>query len=141
EGKVLSNLSIEFGSDFHYHSPTSVMRDNSFWQSDQFTLFFSGRVALYNLLQFGIEKYGWKKVGFPSYYCHEVVSFCETLPIEVTYYAYNPTLDERQVEWGDEEGDVFVNVDFFGLRKINTQFLKNSIVIDDLTHNLLSIGK
>ena len=134
----LSKLSIEFGSDFHYYS-SGIGQEDFFWQSSKFTLFFSGRVALYNLLKFGISKYGWKKVGFPSYYCHEVVRFCETLPIEVTYYTYNPFLNSRKVEWSDEEGDVFVNVDFFGFRKIDTKFFKNSIIIDDLTHNLLSI--
>ncbi len=128
----------EFGSDFHYFYDAQSEK-SSLFTSDEFSFFFSGRVALYNLLSMGIEKFHWKKVGFPTYYCHEVVEYCKKLPIEVIYYDLNPITNKKSPEWDDHEKNVFINVDFFGIRKLDTSFIKNSVVIDDLTHNLLSI--
>lgn len=128
----------EFGSDFHYFYDANV-EESSLFSDNKFSFFFSGRVALYNLLSYGIEKFQWKKVGFPSYYCHEVVEFCEKLPIEVIYYEFNPLSDTESIDWEDEKNNVFINVDFFGIKKLDTSFLKNSVIIDDVTHNLLSI--
>lgn len=128
----------EYGSDFHYFGGDNASNGISSFNDEKIFLFFSGRVALFNLLSFGIQKYKWKKVGFPSYYCHEVVDFCKNLPTEITYYNYNPFSDIQDIEWEDDDKNVFINVDFFGVKKINTSFLKKSVIIDDLTHNLLS---
>ncbi|WP_143754212.1 hypothetical protein [Chryseobacterium sp. 52] len=107
---------------------------------DDLNLFFSGRAAIYNLLKLGISKYGWKKVGFPSYYCHEVVEFCRELDIEIEYYPYNP-VEDNLIDWDDKEGTVLVTVNFFGIKKANTDSLKNAVIIEDVTHDLLSIGE
>ena len=133
-------INKEYGSDFHYFFDENVT-NSSLFAENKFLLFFSGRVALFNLLKFGIEKYQWKKVGFPSYYCHEVVEFCSKLPIEVIYYQFNPLSDSESIEWEDEKNNVFVNVDFFGIKKLNTSFIKKSVLIDDVTHNLLSFNE
>jgi len=133
-------INKEYGSDFHYFFDDNLNK-SSLFAEDKFSLFFSGRVALFNLLKFGIEKYQWKKVGFPSYYCHEVVEFCNKLPIEIVYYKFNPLLTLESIEWEDEENNVFINVDFFGIKKLDTSFIKKSVIIDDLTHNLLSFNK
>jgi hypothetical protein len=140
--KVIIGILInkEFGSDFHYFFEENVNK-LSLFSEDKFLFFFSGRVALFNLLKFGIEKYQWKKVGFPSYYCHEVVEFCNKLPIEVIYYQFNPSSDSESIVWEDKENNVFVNIDFFGIKKLDTLFIKKSIIIDDLTHNLLSFNE
>lgn len=129
----------EYGSDFHYFEGNHSSNGTSLFDNEKLSLFFSGRVALFNLLSHGVQKYKWQKVGFPSYYCHEVVSFCKSLPIQIEYYHYNPFSDVQTVEWEDDDKNVFINVDFFGVKKLNTSFLKKSIIIDDLTHNLLSI--
>ena len=126
----------EYGSDFHNFSDFTAS-NTSLFDDEKFSLFFSGRVAIYNLLKFGIDKYQWKKVGFPSYYCHEVIDYCKNLDIEVVYYQHNPLSNSKIIEWDDEEKNVFVSVDFFGVSKLDTRFLKKSIVIDDLTHNIL----
>lgn len=130
-------MNKEYGSDFHQY--TGVLSGDAFSivKESQSTLFFSGRVALYNLLSFGIHKYGWKKVGFPSYYCHEVVDFCKNLPIEIIYYNHNP-FKKEPFEWDDNENNVFINVNYFGISKLNTSFIKNSVLIEDVTHNLLA---
>ncbi|NGM67213.1 hypothetical protein [Sphingobacterium sp. SGR-19] len=132
----------EFGSDFHYfYDENSVLNLGSLFQDQNLEYFFSGRVALYNLLQFGQKKYKWHKVGFPSYYCHEVVDFCKNLPLEVEYYNYNPFDEDEEVEWEDESGSVFINVDFFGIKKLDCSFLRKTEVIEDLTHNLESLSR
>lgn len=131
-------INKEYGSDFHYFNEVHTPKISFF--DENFSFFFSGRVALYNLLESGINKHGWKKVGFPSYYCHEVVEYCKKLSIEVEYYSYNP-LSDILPDWDDAIESVFINVDFFGIKKLDMGFLKNSIIIDDLTHNLLSVSK
>lgn len=131
-------INKEYGSDFHYLYEANEDKSQLF-VGDEFSFFFSGRVALFNLLKFGIEKYKWEKIGFPSYYCHEVVEFCKILPIEIIYYEFNPLSASNSIEWDDEERSVFVNVDYFGIKKLDITFLKKSIIIDDLTHNLLSL--
>lgn len=132
-------INKEFGSDFNYIEGDNYLNKTSLFESEKISLLFSGRVALFNLLNFGIKKYKWNKIGFPSYYCHEVVDFCRKLPIEIIYYNYNPFSNIQNIEWDDDDKSVLVNVDYFGLKKIDTSFLKKSVIIDDLTHNLLGI--
>lgn len=128
----------EYGSDFHFYEGEETTSESSLFRNEKESLFFSGRVALYNLLDYGIRNYGWKRVGFPSYYCHEVVEFCETLQIELFYYPYNP-FQPRIFKWEDEKSNVFINVDFFGISMLDTSFIKKSVIIEDLSNNLLSI--
>ncbi|WP_300485929.1 hypothetical protein [Flavobacterium sp.] len=135
-------LNKEFGSDFHYCKEDRFLLkspDQSVFLSKEFSLFFSGRVALYNLVKDGIEKEKWRKIYFPSYYCHEVVEYIRTLPIQVVYYNFNPFVDSvnTKVEVSDDEQNVVVNVDFYGLKKVNLEYLKRAVLIDDLTHNIL----
>ncbi|WP_299177229.1 hypothetical protein [uncultured Chryseobacterium sp.] len=134
-------INKEYGSDLYYFEENNLSKRTSPFESEKISLFFSGRVALFNLLEYGIHKYNWKKVGFPSYYCHEVVHFCEALPIEVVYYNYNPFSNNQEIEWEDNDQNVFINVDFFGVKKIDTSFLVKSVIIDDVTHNLLSMNQ
>lgn len=126
----------ELGSDFNlFLSPTS---NNLFVEDKEINLFFSGRTALYSLLKWGIQNKAWKNVLFPSYYCHEVVDFIRSLPINVEYFNFNPFIGERldiELEGFDKEGNVFINVDYFGLTKVTCYNFQYSIVIDDLTHN------
>ena len=131
----------EYGSDFHSYLNAPDGEKSTYFDSSDFSFFFSGRVALYNLLAFGIKKYNWKKIGFPSYYCHEVVDFCRKLPAEIVYYNYNPFLKSEDLVWDDRPDHVFINVDFFGIVKCDTSLFNQSVIIDDLTHNLLSIHR
>lgn len=128
----------EFGSDFNLIVDSTDAKHH-FFNGLSINYFFSGRVAIYNLLREGIDKFGWKKVGFPSYYCHEVVEYCKDLRIEIVYYNYNPFSPLTTIDWEDTADNVFINVDFFGIGKIDVSFLSESIVIEDLTHNLRSI--
>jgi hypothetical protein len=135
-------INKEYGSDFSIVVNELLLVDpnkskNVFCSAD-YALFFSGRVALYNLIESGIKNYKWQKLCFPSFYCHEVVDFVKDLPIEIAYYEYNPFLDPsyKSFEFDDNSTTVIVNVVFFGIKSLDLSVLKNSITIDDLTHHL-----
>jgi len=131
----------EYGSDFHYDLDSKITLEpgrESLFINNDFALFFSGRSALKALVSKGIEVEKWKKIFFPSYYCHEVVNFIRELPLEVDYYEYSPFLDatDKVLDVSDQQGNVIVNVDFFGLKKLELAHYKAATIIDDLTHNI-----
>jgi len=133
----------EYGSDFHY--PSTLLKSiNSEdllkleYFPDNQSLYYSGRCALYSLLEFGIKSKGWKKVYLPSFYCHEVDNFINDLGVVLTYYNFNP-FDSNNIDFNhieDSDQCVIVNVNFFGLNSADLTPLKNLIKIDDITHNL-----
>src|SRR5690606_25929767 len=126
----------EFGSD--YNLVLGKRSENVFLDRSDIELFFSGRSALFKLVEWGIAHDGWERILFPSYYCHEVVQFLRSLPIHIDYYEYNPFLDSsidfHSIETSGHR-NVFVNVDYFGTSKISHQFSSQVVVVDDLTHN------
>lgn len=131
----------EYGSDFYYPVAPQWSLDspnNSFFASANVALFFSGRSALYHLLAQGMNQLGWKEVYLPSYYCHEVYRFIETLPLSVHYYHCNPAfkiaLELNNIP--DQAHIVLVNTSFFGMKTADASYLKHTIVIEDLTHKL-----
>ena len=133
----------EFGSDFHVCLKEDFLQHdetNIFFDKERFSLFFSGRSALYSLLKYGIEKYNWRKVYFPDYYCHEVIEFVRSLSIEIAYYEFNPYLDSEKevIEVDDHEGNVIVTVLFFGITTPRLNYSKKAALIEDVTHNILA---
>jgi hypothetical protein len=136
----------EYGSDFHYFIKEDVILPNqkdSLFCSDEFSLFFSGRVALHNIITEGIKMKNWKKIFLPSFYCHEVTQFIEELPIEIVYYEFNPFLDSESkvVVIEDIATNVIVNVDYFGLKKLDCSVFKNAVILEDITHNIIGFQK
>lgn len=132
----------EYGSDFHYNSEEKWNLEAnipSVFDAIDFSFFFSGRAVLYALLEQGINNKGWGKVYFPSFYCHEVVEFVRNLNIEILYYPFNPFLDseEMQLDIEDSPLNVIVNVNYFGLKKINLNHYTQSIILEDVTHSIL----
>ena len=146
EATQLMDMTVqEFGSDFHLcfdEQFLSEANENPFL-NDRFSLFFSGRSAVYSLLQLGILKHGWKKVFFPTYYCHEVEAFCDNLPIEILHYEFNPFVDseEKEIDIEDEEYCVVINVTFFGLKRLKLSNLRKACIVDDVTHDILAFDK
>lgn len=132
-------MNKEFGSDFHYSTKEIITEGKSVFDSLDFVFSFSGRSGLYGILKEGISRYGWKRVYVPSYYCHPVVDFIKCLPIEVVYYNYSPFGFFDRINFIDSPDSVIVNVDFFGLKKMNLSFITEAIIIEDLTHNIESV--
>ncbi|HET8804712.1 MAG TPA: hypothetical protein VFM72_09050 [Aequorivita sp.] len=132
----------EYGSDFHICLNEEFLNGlkNPFINKS-FSLLFSGRAALYALLKASREKHSWKKVYFPSYYCHEVVNFVKSLDFDVYYYTFNPFLDEenKNIAIRDVSENVIINVSFFGLKKLQLPYYKNASIIEDLTHDILGV--
>jgi hypothetical protein len=134
----------EYGSDFHYCNEKIWCVANpsdSFFYGKNISLFFSGRAALFSILEQGIKNQGWQKVFFPGYYCHKVAPFLDELPIQVEYYEFNPFLDSENKKNNieDLESNVIVNVDFFGLKRLDLSSFQNAIIIDDLSHHILDL--
>lgn len=100
--------------------------------------YFSGRSALFSLLQFGISRYGWERVFLPYYYCHNVESFLKELMVKVCYYEDGPNQTRgdnlRDV---DDEKTAIVWVNYFGIRR-NSFLSKSAVVIEDHTHDPFS---
>lgn len=132
----------EYGSDFHLVTNLSFLSENiegAFFLEEGLSLFFSGRVALFNILENGIKKFNWTKVYVPSFYCHEVVHFINPLPIEVIYYDFNPFLDSehKEFKWDDVPTTVVLNVLYYGIKKLDISRYKNLFQVEDLTHGIL----
>lgn len=131
----------EYGSDFSLVKDQDFLtiptRGNKYCNSG-YSLFFSGRAALLTLLEFGVKKLNWKKMYVPSYYCHEVVDFLGELSLEIVYYEFNPFLDltTKTFDFEDIATNAILNVNYFGIKKLDFSFLQNCIIIDDVTHHL-----
>ncbi|WP_417350502.1 hypothetical protein [Flavobacterium alkalisoli] len=132
-------MNKEFGSDFHYSYKEITIDEKSFFDSISFVFSFSGRSGLHGILKEGISRYGWKRIYFPSYYCHSVVDFVATLPVEIVLYSCNPFEFFDRIDFIDSSQSVIINVDFFGLKKLNLSSIKEAIIIEDLTHNIESV--
>jgi len=133
----------EYGSDFNYPIDSRWYLNDSadtFFSSTEVSLFFSGRSALYHLLSHGIASFNWKEVYLPSYYCHEVYRFLEHLDIGVHYYNFNPLYDNiiDNDDIPDRPDCVLVNVSFFGMEPADTRDFDRSVIIDDISHNLVA---
>lgn len=135
----------EIGSDYHYM--------DFFYREDcidsvcnlypQSNLYFSGRSALYSLLKFGIEKFGWTNVYLPEYYCHEVDDYIKSLAIVMHHYDDGPYYKEIQIdrmEALDKPGNTIVVVNYFGARKMLNPEFKQAILIEDHSHDLIADG-
>lgn len=133
----------EYGSDYHYCTREGMLlKDslNAFSDESDFSFFFSGRAALFNLVKQEIMLEKAKQIFVPSYYCHEVVNYIRKLPIEIIYYNYNPFLDSSSVTSNipDTSFAIIVNVSFFGLKLLDFSSFRNATIIEDLTHDILS---
>lgn len=139
-------MNKEFGSDFNYVTCEDFLNkdaSNSIFNNPNLSLFFSGRVALFQLLKNGIELHQWKKVFIPSFYCHEVTHFIKELPIEIEYYSFNPFFyaPNYTLNISDDQYNVIINVNYFGLVQLNLNHYKKAVIIDDLTHNFNAVYK
>lgn len=136
-------INKEYGSDFHYISNSEFRIDNgvSIFFDGTEQLYFSGRVALRTIISSGIEKYSWKKIYIPTYYCQEVYDFVRDLNIEFEFYECNPLQNILPSFIEDNDKCVVLVVNYFGISVPDFSHLKNSVVIEDLTHDLSLINQ
>lgn len=136
-------ISNEFGSDFHYISNSDLRISNGF--ADFFKgieqLYFSGRAALRAIISNGINKHSWKKIYIPTYYCQEVYDFVTDLNIEFEFYDCNPVQNLLPSFIEDDDKCAVLVVNYFGISIPDFAHLKNSAIIEDLTHDLSLINQ
>ncbi len=136
-------ISNEFGSDFHYISNYDLRISNGF--ADFFKgieqFYFSGRVALRAIISNGINKHSWKRIYIPTYYCQEVYDFVTDLNIEFEFYDCNPVQNLLPSFIEDDDKCAVLVVNYFGISIPDFSHLKNSAVIEDLTHDLSLINQ
>lgn len=132
----------EFGSDFHYIGDSEFRsKATTFYGlNDMDYLYFSGRVALRNILMHGIKQFEWKKIYVPTYYCHEVYDFIKDLNIELEFYPCNPLHNTLPADIEDSSLCAVLLVNYFGISSPDFEHLKNIATIEDLTHNLSLIS-
>lgn len=136
-------MNKEYGSDFHLINKNEFLlenSDNSILNSENFSFFLSGRAALLNLIQHGIENHQWKTIFFPSYYCQEVINYLKNVPIEIKIYPYNPFQENinQNIQIEDYNHVAIVEVLFFGIKKRTFKKFKNAWIIEDITHGILN---
>src|SRR5690606_3450898 len=102
-------------------------------------LYYSGRAALYAIIENGIRQFAWKKIYVPSYYCHEVYDFIRPLAIQIEYYQYHPFSKRTDFSFVDEKENVLLAVNYFGIDILDVTLYKNMVVIQDLKHDLSGI--
>ena len=129
----------EFGSDFHFVDTLADAGASIEGIYPDAQLCFSGRSALFAIVDYGIEKYGWKKLYLPNYYCNEVIDFVSSLPIEIFFFDDGPYKKaEPDFSTIDNEGNVYVAVNYFGLRRTPAYVPVHAFSIEDHTHDLVS---
>ena len=125
-------MQIEYGSDFHFSDNLKPGASGSSLNKifPGAVIYFSGRSALFSLLSFGINAYNWKNLYLPTYYCHDVDSFIQALPIDIYYYEDGPyntkLLAAPQI---DTKESVIVHVNYFGFNTESRLVNKNAFTI------------
>ena len=91
-----------------------------------------GRFALLELLRFGFDMRGWKRLWIPSYYCEDVVLSLQGNPVIIKRYPCGPVGEDVVPE--AQVGDVLLRVSFFGwgLKPLDLNF--GGDVIEDHSH-------
>ncbi|MDM1415679.1 hypothetical protein [Myroides odoratimimus] len=130
----------EFGSDFYSVINSAKECDSELFFNGNFSYTFSGRSALYAIIELGIKNKGWKSLLVPSYYCLEVYDFITSLDICIDVYNCLPTDDYVYIdeEWNTSETAV-LEVNYFGVKKPLIVGVEKAFKIYDVTHNLLEV--
>lgn len=126
----------EFGSDFELFLTQDSSSNQPFFEKDT-SFFFSGRVALFSLIQLGVEVSKWERLYVPSYFCHEVYDFIEKLGIEIHTYSCLPTtVTLENPDFIVNKKSVFLVVNYFGINRLDYSSYTGMTIVEDLTHYL-----
>lgn len=136
---------MEIGSEYWEFDGQLNSDNKEFWnigKDVKFTL--SGRTSIYYVLKNILLKHNVQRVYMPSYSCASMVQAFDDLGIEVEYYDvyYNEGL-KYNIDF-EEECDIFFAMNYFGYSDTNMEEYikkfkeKGKIVIEDITHSILS---
>lgn len=124
-------LRWEHGSNFHWPNLNDAQEAPALPSGAR--VFGSGRVALGELLDFGFDRRGWRRVWLPSYYCEDVVASLRGKRIAIARYPCGP-LSQGLVP-NPREGDVLLRVAYFGWGLAPLVEPWGGEVIEDHTHD------
>lgn len=136
----------EIGSEFYINNIKNKKYQNNFWNFGLDQKFvFSGRTALDYILKNIKSSQKKLTIYLPSYICESVINTIKKNNIEIEFYNIDIKNNEFMYDIDlNKKIDIFFGISYFGLSndKIDTyisQFSKkNVIVIEDITHRLLS---
>ena len=120
-------------TEFGGFLPLELSRGHELYsESDQWSLrrFNSGRTAM----RCAFETLQAKRIFYPSYYCPSTTASIRSLGIEAVPYAIGYDLLPESLDFGLDEGDVVVLVDYFGICTERIPALVDSferVVVDD----------
>jgi hypothetical protein len=105
------------------------------WLERPHSLWGSGRDAIRALLAWGRDRYGWKRLRVPTYFCQETLdALLEEWPIVLYEDAPDRPLPARVPA---EPSDVLLINNFFGMRR-TLRLDTEAVVVEDHTHDPLS---
>lgn len=136
---------MEIGSEY-WEYDGELKKDNTrFWNFGKDTKFvLSGRTAIFYILKNILLEKNVKKAYLPSYSCKSMEIAFIDLGIEVEYYDvyFNENL-KYNIDL-ENDSDIFFAMNYFGYSETNMEEYikkfkeKGKIVIEDITHNILS---
>ena len=136
---------MEIGSEF-WKFDGNLIKDNSkFWNLGKDTKFvLSGRTAIFYVLKNILKHKKIRKVYMPSYSCYSMTQAFKDLEIEVEYYdVYFNEAFKYNIDL-ENDSDIFFAMNYFGYSDTNMESYikkfkeKGKIVIEDITHSILS---
>ena len=136
---------MEIGSDFWTYEGSLKSNNEDFWNIGKDTKFtFSGRTAIYYVLDEILRNSFVKVVYMPSYVCESMIKPFSDFGLKIKYY--DVYFDNGLIYDIDknEDFDIFFAMNYFGYSKTNMgDFIKyfkqkGKIVVEDITHSLLS---
>ncbi|MGI6718673.1 MAG: hypothetical protein ACOX4D_05975 [Bacteroidales bacterium] len=131
----MSKLIKEFGSDFHFCDFPKNKEKTILKLYENSILLGNGR----NAFQLLFEKYKWKRIWMPTYFCYIVINALKNFDIEVCFYNDNPISKEDAENIAKipfEKGDVLLRINYFGLRTWRDNKNIPVPVIEDHSHDL-----
>lgn len=139
---------MEIGSEYWTSNEELICNNKDFWNFGKDTKFtLSGRTSIYYVLKNILKSNKVIKAYLPSYSCESMAMPFLDLGIEVEYYDvyYNDGL-KYNINI-DEDTDIFLAMNYFGYSSTNMEIYikkfkeKGKIVIEDITHSILSTKK
>lgn len=131
----------EFGSDFHFISPTIGAKNTLFDFYPRANLYADGRQALIHLY----KTQGWERLWMPQYFCYDVVESLRQAGLELMFYTDWPEYhgDSKTLEAIQKKGlfratDAVLRVNYYGSRAYRqTEKLTVAAIVEDHTHDLI----